>query len=206
MNTARIMLMALGFMGIVSTADAQLTENLQPHFGFMYVSNTLVGQGTATGLELNLPFNSVHVGAYYALAQANDFMSVGIDPSLNLGLNFGGNRINWMAQAPVFLMGRIGANATRYNTQKVGFGAGIGASITYLNYAVGEFDTRGAFVNPSAVIEGTLNTRSGPITGRLQLGMESGTYTNDIIAPGGFLLEDQSVRFGTFSLGIIYGF
>ena len=190
-----------------STLFAQ-SDKLMPHFGFMY---EIVNLDSGSFRDI-YPFYTLSLGTYYTLAHKNDFVSVGVDAGANLGIQFFGSSVNWFVQSPAFLMGRIGANSTYYNEQQIGFGAGIGATFTYMNMK-GFFDFqnqdipfRPFFVNPSVVIEGTLNTRSGPVTGRIHFSMAGPTRDGVLIEEFRRYYERRKVKFTNWGLGLIYAF
>jgi hypothetical protein len=203
-------LLAIFFMILVSSASAQITDRLVPHFGYMYSQVSMEGTDVLDPGSFNYTYNTLSFGTYYVLTQAKDVVSVGIDPSLNLGLNFSrAGRLNWFAQLPVFVMGRLGATSTPYNTQKIGIGAGIGFMGSYMNFMAenGRWDVKELYINPSAVVEATLNTRGSSLTGRLQFSLAPTLGEGDIVDPsGGFLLPDRQVNVSTLSIGLIYGF
>jgi hypothetical protein len=65
-------------------------------------------------------------GGNYVFSHRNDFLSLSFNPNLNLALSFGGGGFNFMFQVPAYVLGRIGANCTNFNRQKVGGGFGLG--------------------------------------------------------------------------------
>ncbi len=190
-----------------STLCAQ-SDKLMPHFGFMYEIVNL----DSGSLRDIYPFYTLHLGTYYTLAHKNDFVSVGVDGSAHLGIQFFGSSVNWFVQTPVFLMGRIGANSTYYNEQQLGIGLGIGATATYMNMK-GFFDFQGRdipfrplFLNPSVILEGTLNTRGGPVTGRIHFSLGGPTRDGVIVEEFRRYYEARKVKYTNWGLGLIYAF
>lgn len=193
-------LIGLGF----SQSQAQIGDKLVPHMGFMYQLVTL--QDTfASAAESNLFYYTFNLGTYYTIAHANDIASVGVDASVNFGFNFvntfSGTRINIFTQTPVFLMGRVGALSTAYNQQKVGFGAGIGGHFTYFSDKANQI--KSDFINPAAMAEVTILSRSGTLTVRGQMALFK---TEDVLKSTETKQEISTLNFGTWGIGLIYGF
>lgn len=204
------------FLGLgINTVQAQFADRLVPHMGFMYEIAT-IDQGN--GPETLTAFYNFHIGTYYTIAHYNDIFSVGIDPSLQFGLNFvpvfNGNsqftRVNYVIQAPVFLMGKIGATATAYNQQKVGIAAGIGGNFTYFSQQILDninLRRSTSYINPSVVVEATIVQRGNPLTGRFHFALArtnselnfKDVNTKDIVST-------ITLPMGNFGLGLIYGF
>ncbi|MDB4286352.1 hypothetical protein N9933_03535 [bacterium] len=198
---------------------AQLVDKVVPHFGFMYeFINLSEGDSVQDPFTDSQPFYTVHVGTYYALAHKNDVLSVGIDPSIQGGIRLNGNGISWMLQAPIFLMGKVGANSTPYNEQKIGFALGVGANFTYVNInnrgsiidpfngETVSLDLKKFFYNPQVVIEGTVNSRGGPISGRIHFSLLQQVKEGVVFSNGFVKYPFPQVEYNNFGLGIIYGF
>ncbi len=204
----------MGLLGVIllmnaTSMQAQIGDRLVPHLGFSYENiklSDLVG-GSPTD-EFSRVLYAFSLGTYYTLYHQNDVLSVGVDPSLNFGFNFISSpqrtRVNLLVQVPVYFMGRIGANATKYNQQKVGFGAGIGGIFTY--YRDGGVNRSLNGFNPNVAIEGSLLSRGGSLTLRGHFAIVKPDVTfqagNDIQGAGDFVYND----FGTWGVGLIYGF
>lgn len=177
--------------------------------GFMYqVLNFKDPQRTE--VEDRFSMYAFNIGAYYTLLHRNDVFSVGVDGSVQPGITFSGNGyISWQAQVPVYLMGRIGANATTYNEQRFGFAAGIGAAYTYasLDYVAQLNATqlvrvkrKASFINPAVVIQATL----GSFTGRAQFAISpASTELNQEFGGRNSTVPTNATQ---FSLGLTYGF
>lgn len=174
----------------LSQLSAQVTDRLVPHFGYMF-SQLIFKNPDFPENRTPVSFNSLSIGTYYTLVQSKDIVSVGLDPNLHLGFNFSNTgQINFYSQLPLFVMGRLGANSTVYNTQKIGLGAGVGLMGTYLRLS----GNNGLIMNPTAVIEGTLNSRGSNVTGRVMFSLADGRAFD-----GTFITS-------TLNLGVIYGF
>ncbi|MCB9235394.1 MAG: hypothetical protein H6581_27310 [Bacteroidia bacterium] len=119
--------------------------------------------GTPTPYTLG-PFYGLSLNGSYVLAHKNDVVSACLDPGVRLGFNYfsyGGQASAWfLGQVPLTLMGRVGAGATPFNEQKVGFGLGFGANMTYLYSTQLYPPLHKLFVNPNAVAELNINGRS----------------------------------------------
>jgi hypothetical protein len=204
-------------------ATAQIADKLVPHTGFML---EFVNQQTADsqflGADLEaLAFYTFHIGTYYVLAHHNDILSAGLDGGLNFGLNFNSFNVsqinvNLLIQPHLMMMGRLGANSTPYNEQKVGLGAGVGMNYTFLSTIIGEpfnggfvdiYKEKIDFFNPFVMIEGSLNSRGGSITGRAQIGLANflttGKFESQVFNEPSFKAK---VRPANWGLGIIYSF
>lgn len=187
-------------------------DRLVPHFGytlsFLQTTDTF---STFTG-TYDYSFNSIGVGSYIMLAHHNDWASVGADAGLNFGINFANqnNRLNWQLQAPVMLMGRIGAAATAYNTQKVGLGLGVGGTFSYLNYQNGFIEQKALWFHPTAMAEVNIFTRQNLLTlrGGISLGRTGGegNTVTPFGTPGYSVETDGPLRGRMITLGIQYGF
>ncbi|MDX2250575.1 MAG: hypothetical protein SF052_27585 [Bacteroidia bacterium] len=202
----------------ISPLQAQLTDKLVPHMGFMWEFATL--EETPGGPTSTLSsFYNFHIGTYYAIAHYNDIFSFGVDPSIQVGLNFvpvsNGSaiytRVNYVIQAPVYLMARVGANSTPYNQQAIGFATGIGASYTFLSQQTGDISlrrkTRNGYTNPSVVAELTILSRGNPLTGRFHFSpfkvnsdlVFKNVDTKEVVSSFTFPM-------GNWGIGLIYGF
>lgn len=202
----RIFVLLLLCVGIgPASLQAQLADKLVPHLGFMWEVATYDNGGCLN--DQRTSFYTLSLGAYYTLAHTdNDVASVGFDPNVNFGINLVGNGyISYVIQAPVFVMGRLGANATTYNQQKIGIGAGLGLNYTYFSQKITTNTRRIAgFAVPAAVVEVTILSGGAPLTGRIHFNL--GQTSSDIkcrFDSGGEDLTNTS--FGNFGFGLIYG-
>lgn len=196
------------FLLLCSTAayaqeQAPLSERLMPHAGFMYEFITLT-ETPPTGWQSNFQFYNISLGAYVELAQTRDVASIGLDVGGQAGLRWLINQISWMGQAPVYAMGRIGARATRYNTQKIGFAAGIGGVVSYLSVNQGAVRFRQLFANPAVVLEGTLNTGGNPLTARLHVALSRPVHNAAVFAPGGGFFAIRPSLYNNIGIGLLY--
>ncbi|MEM6264248.1 MAG: hypothetical protein AAGI38_17165 [Bacteroidota bacterium] len=200
---------------VMGRIQGQISDKLMPHFGFMFEYVTLNPvDPNLQGFETNYVFSNINIGAYYVAGHKADFISGGIDASTQFGLRITNGGVSWMAQLPVFLMGRLGANSTPYNEQSFGIGAGLGAVVSYLDMNglegidpignVIDFGFNQLFVNPSAVIELTLVTGGGPIVGRIHFSLSRPTHDGTLI--DGNTITSGRAEYNNFGLGIIYGF
>ena len=190
-------------MGI-HQSHAQIGDKLVPHMGFMY--QMVVLQDTfASASEANIFYYAFNLGTYYTLAHLNDVASVGVDGSVNFGFNFvntfNGTRINIFTQVPVWLMGRVGANSTSFNQQKIGLGAGIGGHYTFYSEKFNQ--QKAGFINPAAMAEATILSRSGTLTVRGHMALSRTESALKSTVSG---TEINRLRFGTWGIGLIYGF
>ncbi|MEO0471566.1 MAG: hypothetical protein AAF206_18190 [Bacteroidota bacterium] len=195
----------------IQQSQAQFADKLVPHVGFMYEFST------AFDGNQNVTWNNyynLHLGSYVALWHKNDIVSVGIDPSVQVGFrpirDFSTNnlRFDWNVQVPVYLMARIGANATPYNSQKAGFSLGVGANYSYYNQFNNNFTNRfrSSYINPAGVVEVTILSRGNPITGRFHFGLSKTTSTRQVLNTNGDVLQEVDFPQGFFGVGLLYGF
>lgn len=192
-----IILLGFSFQSL-KAQETTFMDRLVPHTGFMmeYVNYRIVD---TTGNEypstiLGL-FYTLNLGTYITLAHTNDVASVGVDPNINVGLNFRQDGIAFQAQAPVFLMGRVGAASTKYNEQRIGAGAGVGGIYTYISEP-GQTGFKKGFFNPAAVFEGSLFNRGSVMTARLHVDIVRLTTS----------YNNQDYKFGTLGGGLLYTF
>jgi len=200
----------LGFMGCfvltltsVQTLQAQIGDKFVPHMGFFYEIINFRDESTS-GRDISANFYTFTIGTYYTLLHKNDVVSLGVDPSINLGFNpfRSGNEtgLSFLIQAPVFLMGRLGANSTSYNEQKFGIGAGIGG--VYSFYREGITKRNAGFLNPSAVVEGTILSGGGTLTLRAHISLFDPEITLSSDSSPNLTFRSTNV----LGIGLIYGF
>ena len=187
-------------------------DRLVPHFGYTLSFLQTTDTFSAYTGSYDYSFNSVGLGSYVMLAHHNDWASVGADVGLNLGINFGNvnNRLNWQVQAPILLMGRIGAAATAYNSQKLGLGMGIGGTFTYLNYENQFIEQKDLWFHPTAVAEVNIASRQSMLTlrGGISLGKANGegNTVSPFGTPGYSVETGGPLKGRLITLGIQYGF
>lgn len=181
-------------------------DKIIPHFGFSLELLTMTQADNPSPLNFSYDFYTLGIGAYYVLEHANDRFSVGIDPTLQVGLQGFTGTIDWTIQAPVFLLGRYGAFSTPYNSQGFGVGAGIGFVGSYLSVRSldgpgNALDFNQVYFIPSVMFEVSINPRSGPLTGRIHLPIGKPVY-NGVTQAGIF----EPVNYSQVGLGLVYGF
>ncbi len=156
------------FLVSIFSLSAQLADRLVPHFGYMqeYVALRTTPNDPAPSTA---GFSMLNFGTYAVLAHKNDVVSVGVDVSGQIGLRvLGGRYVDFSSQTPIYLMGKIGAGATPYNDQPIGFGLGIGGATQYFNITTTASSRLTSFtLLPDAVAQIRLNTRFAKITGRV---------------------------------------
>ena len=115
-----------------------------------------------------LSFTCFNLGGHYQVVHTRDRAALTVNPNAMMGFilsNFAGAI---MFELPVFLMGRIGANCTRFNENRFGIGLGVGPKFTYFGAQVrdvsgGLFSVRQNFVAPAAALELNFGSRSGSV-------------------------------------------
>ncbi len=200
----KISLLCLTMCTFFSISQAQISDRLVPHMGFMYefITTTL-----PTSNKRVRDFYNFHIGTYIALLHSNDIVSLGVDPSVNFGFNLFNTgqsvAFDYTVQVPVLLMGRLGASATPYNQQKIGVGVGVGAKYTYFSRHTDPVNKQQAgFLNPVVVGEISFVSRGGPISirGIFSIADAIGTLTN---TNGG---DIDNTAFSASGIGLLYGF
>ncbi|MEZ4825783.1 MAG: hypothetical protein R3C61_05730 [Bacteroidia bacterium] len=216
MRKILVFLSVISGLGIMKT-QAQITDRLVPHMGFMWEFVTYE-QPPDTFNQILSTFYNFHIGTYYTIAHYNDIFSFGIDPSVQLGLNFvpvspNGfdvyTRVNYVIQAPVYLMGKVGATATRYNQQKVGIAAGFGVNYNYISQQDGNINLRRniSYFVPGGVVEATILSRGNPLTARFHYTfakVNTDIRYKDINSKE--IVQTLNFPLGSFGIGLIYGF
>jgi hypothetical protein len=177
-----------------------LRDKLVPHFGFSLEFVTLSETDVPTPGSIDYSFYTLGIGTYYVLAHKDDRMSVGLDPTLQFGLQGFTGALDWTVQAPVFLMGRFGAFATPYNSQSLGIGAGIGFVGSYLAER-SRLDFNQLYFIPSLMFEVSINPRSGPLTARIHIPISKPVYNWE----SRIGITDR-FAFSQLGLGLVYGF
>ena len=153
-------------------------------------------------------FYGIYFGGTYLLAHSNDKVSLGVNAGTNISFSIGSARGgSFVAQVPVYLVGRVGARCTKYNEQRFGLGAGIGVNYTYLNFpyqtSSGYVDkVNTGFVAPAAMGEVSFNQGSNlAFTLRFHynlMPMEGKLSTNSTTS--------EKVTFSNFGLSLLYEF
>lgn len=195
----------LTFCCFSMTAQGQLADKATFFGGFNYqiVSATPLGQAS----PWRFPFYGLSLGMDYVLLHSNDQVSLGVNPNVNFSFLFNSRYgTSLLAQAPVFLLARLGSGSTPYNEQKFGIGAGIGAVYTYMSHStvyqsngsLFELRFREGFINPSAVVELAIRTRFSNYLFR---------FNWSLLKPNQ-MVDDVGIPFdfGTAGLGIMYNF
>ena len=207
----KLMIICLLLTGMgVSSLNAQITDRMVPHSGIMYeivTQEDLQGSGAV----LNRAYYTFNLGSYFMLTHVNDIASVGVDGSVNFGINFPATRdrgtvVTFVAQTPVFLMGRLGANATSYNQQGIGIGAGIGANYTYFNDVADILSgnkVKSNFIVPAAVAEISLKSRGGVLTVRGHLALSTVNSKVSFTNPN---FPVTQYKMGNWGIGLISSF
>lgn len=191
-----------------SLLSQDILDRLQPHAGlsFQYIGlkqmdGTNVLQGTP-----GVWYNAVSGGVNYVYAHSNDFISVGVNPNINFGLQLQ-DPIGLLFQAPVFITAKIGANATRYSESTVGFAVGIGGTFTYFKYPVQNLANNTStflesnFIAPAAMAEFTINTGLSPIIIRAHFNLNT-TRTGINIGSR----TEESIDLTNYGVAFLYSF
>jgi hypothetical protein len=86
--------------------------------------------------SINASYYGFAINGNYTLLHSNDFVSLSVDPTLNIALNFVSTGLRtaatqWMVRLPTYLMFKLGLKATPFNNQMLGFGLGVGINPGY---------------------------------------------------------------------------
>ncbi len=158
-------------------------------------------------------YNGITLSGNYVFWHQDDFISVstttGLTFAFSASQNFG---VSMLAQIPAYGFFRLGANATPYNENKVGFGVGAGLNFTHARFPLStdgwtqNGEGRANYVSPAALAELTFNFSGNPFTIRYQMNlMQSRGELRDIrISPTE--TTDVAVDYSFWSLGLIYYF
>jgi hypothetical protein len=140
-------------------------------------------------------------GMDYVLLHSNDVVSLGVNPNVNLCLQFSSYYgLSFFGNVPVYMLARVGAGATKFNEQKVGIGAGIGGSYSYLYSNSGSGALSTSFINPGAIVEFALRTRASNYLFRFNWSLLKPTRTLE------YGTSSFDARVGVLGLGIFYNF
>ncbi|MEM6348071.1 MAG: hypothetical protein AAF927_29545 [Bacteroidota bacterium] len=205
-------LLALSMVLPTFSLQAQLSDHLLPHMGFMRETISLAPESSTIPINYDaLPYNALHIGTYYAIGHINDVFSYGVDGSLQFGvfpqvIN-GELKLDGIVQTPVYAMVRLGANSTPYNTQRLGIAAGIGGVYSFMSFRTSATQKlRADFFIPDAVFEVTFMSGGNPLTGRLHIGLNDAVFNRQIVNEAGDVLADDPFFFRGLGWGLIYGF
>ncbi len=171
-------------------------ERIQYYAGVSFEYIDIYRRSTNEPLA-GLSFTCFNLGGHYQIVHARDRAALTVNPNALVGFilsNFSG-AITF--ELPVFLMGRIGANCTRFNENRFGVGLGIGPKYTYVGVRINDFSVRQGFVAPAAALEVNFGTRSGGVfTVRVHtnLGLTDTEFNTD---------RSRSTNYG---LGFVYFF
>jgi hypothetical protein len=166
-----VLIGCLGLLAVLwSAAPARAQadeERIQFYAGVSFEYIDVYSRGTNKPFA-GLNFTCFNLGGHYQIVHARDRAALTVNPNAMMGFilaNFAGAI---MFELPVFLMGRIGANCTRFNENRFGIGLGIGPKFTYFGAQVRDisgrlFSARQNFVAPAAALELNFGSRSGNV-------------------------------------------
>lgn len=197
-------------VGILMLFCAILTHNLSaqskfeivPHTGLMYQFLSLNrADSTLPAIPDVWQYVTLNLGGYGVIAHKNDVVSLGVDASINVGLNFN-PPLSFLVQTPVYLMGRLGAGSTPYNEQNLGIGLGFGITPSYWNQKLGSpIDKMKVFsYSPGCVLE--VNYMRTLV--RVNFNVLS--FSSHIKELDSYLGTTAKYKVSTVGLGFLYGF
>jgi hypothetical protein len=203
----KILFAAFGILFFASSARAQLADKATFHGGITYQIVSMTPLGSPS--PWRAPFYGLGLGMNYTLLHSNDQISLGINPNANFSFVFSNLfGTSLFAQAPVFLLARLGAGCTPYNEQKFGLGVGVGATYSFMLYSQNFVDQSGnlyrarikeGWVNPSAIVELSIRSRASSYLFRFNWSLLRPTLEIDDI-------NNLPARFGVAGLSIAYTF
>lgn len=186
-------------MSLLLAGRAQFAEKAMFFGGMTYqfIGITQLGQTQPSYASLY----GLGMGMDYVLLHSNDVVSLGINPNVNACLQFSSYYgLSFFGNAPVYLLARLGAGATPFNEQKVGIGAGIGGTYSYLYTNSGGYPFSVSFINPGAIAEFNIRTRSSNYLFRFNWSLLKPTRSVEVNS------NPVSFRIGVLGLGIFYSF
>lgn len=182
---------------------AQLADKAKFFGGMTYqfIGITPVGAPSPTYSSLY----GLGIGMDYVLLHSNDAVSLGINPNANVCLQFSSYYgLSVFANAPLYLLARVGSGATPFNEQKFGIGAGIGGSYSYLLTTVNAGGSNSlfktGFLNPGAIVEMSIKARSSNYLLRFNWSLSRPTRLVEVGS------QTFPVRMGVLGIGIFYNF
>ena len=191
------------------SSQAQLADKATFFGGFNYQFVSITPQGSPS--TDRLPFYGLGLGMDYVLLHSNDQFSLGVNPNANFSFVFSSAfGVSILANAPVYMLARYGANSTPYNEQKFGIGAGVGLGYSYMFLQqpfIDQFGNRANFtlkqgwINPTAIVEINLKTRFSDYIFRFNWSLAQPSHDIEDINGVGF-----PYRFGIAGLSIFYSF
>jgi hypothetical protein len=180
------------------------SDKINFHAGFSYEFVTLKVKDNVSD-ALYPGYAGITAGLHYQLMQSNDVFALTVNPNATFAFTYSSYYgMNLIAQVPVYLMVRAGANATRYNEQKLGVGLGVGGVFNYIRQGV--LTTRGSeildlpFVQPNVMTEATFSNNGRIYTLRVHWNMVA---TEEKITLSG---DRIPVLMSNFGFGLVYGF
>lgn len=193
----KLLVIAMFVWAISATVLQAQSDRIQPKIGFMYEFITLKPADSLNRNQtLVLPYYNLFIGGYRSFVSKNDVISLGADAAFQGGINFQ-RGISYQLMAPVHIVGKLGAGATSYNTQKVGIAVGAGALPFYMHETrITTTPLNKFFIFPSFMIEATLNTNGGRMTGRIQF--------NPVSLSPVYNLANYDWRAANVGLGLLY--
>lgn len=203
MNRFLFSLLCLTFL-LASQVQAQFSSKAELFGGITYQFvgiNPLGSPNTSYSAHYGLG-----LGFDYVLAHSNDQVSLGINPNVNVCLQFDNlYGLSFFGNVPAYMLARVGAGSTPFNEQKVGIGAGIGGTFSYLSTSYSSGSSAGAFrtsfLNPGAIVEFQLKTRGSNYLFRFNWSLLKPTQEVDLGS-----IQKYSVRMGVTGIAIFYSF
>lgn len=194
----------LKFLAIVATlwclalsANGQLQDDrIQYYAGisFEYIDIYRDSDGEPLG---GLSFTAFTLGGHYQIAHIRDKAAFTVNPNGSLGFvlsNFAGAV---MFQLPVYFMGRVGAQCTKFNENRIRLGFGVGPKFNYVGVRVDNFSVSQSFVAPAAALELNIGSRSGNV-------FTIRVHTNLVMTQGDF--DTVKARYANYGFGFVYFF
>jgi hypothetical protein len=185
-------------------------DRISWHSGFMLEFFNLEQPSGQAAFQTAPSMYGINLGATYVLTQSADWLSVVADAGLQGAFSysnlFGGS---YMIQAPIFIMGKIGAGTTKFNQMPLGAGVGLGINPTYVRMPYitpsGNLGAlKPAFLGPCVVGDLTLGFLSSKLTIRVHYMPFNEQITLTDIVQGQRFTYPMNLR--NFGGGLIYYF
>ncbi len=186
-------------LSLCLASQAQLSEKANFFGGMTYQFIGITPLGSPSPSYANL--YGLGAGMDYVLLHSNDVVSLGVNPNVNACLQFSSfYGLSFFANAPVYMLARVGSGATPFNEQKFGIGAGIGGSYSYLYSNSGGYPFSVGFLNPGAIVEVSLRTRGSSYLFRFNWSLTKSLHDIEV---GN---NSATYRVGVLGVGIFYNF
>lgn len=194
----------LVFLRPDAKAQGSFGDNLQGHFGFSLEFLPINYPDGSAFFTTDQLLYGIVVGGEYTLFQNDDFLALNLDITPVFSFNYSnvyGTQL--FLQVPAYVVGRIGAGATKYSESLLGAAIGVGVGYTYANIpfsvtsnAIEVFRLKPSWVSPSLMAELSLNTNGQRYALRGHVNLSEYSDTEGLVP----------LRYQNWGIGLVYGF